>query len=133
MSKRDPNTHYETLDPKPLAIPARIRPVTDVERLRAMVRGELSLAAQADGFETFEEANDFDVGDDYDPTSPWELTIDQEIEHEQLVSRIIREQNGEEGSPDPQVSEQTQRGDTTPPGEPMAPVSGPSAGGPQTP
>lgn len=44
------------------------------ERIRAMVRSEhLRAAAESAGFETFEEAEDFNVGDDYDPRSPYEL------------------------------------------------------------
>lgn len=43
------------------------------ERIRDMVRSEhLRLAAESAGTETFEEADDFDVGDDYDPHSPYE-------------------------------------------------------------
>lgn len=43
------------------------------------VRRELSNQAAADGQETFEEADDFDVDDEpADPTTPWELNFDQE-------------------------------------------------------
>jgi len=43
------------------------------ERIREMVRGHnLAEEVRAAGFETFEEADDFDVGDDYEPSSPYE-------------------------------------------------------------
>lgn len=43
------------------------------EQIRRMVVSEqLRLAAEQAGMETFEEADDFDVGDDLDPTSPFE-------------------------------------------------------------
>lgn len=45
------------------------------EQMRAMVRQELSAAAEAAGAESFEEADDFDVGD-FDPTSPFEEVFD---------------------------------------------------------
>jgi len=52
---------------KPVAIPLKYtrRPLMD-ETVRQLVRGELSRRAEAEGKETFEEANDFNVGDDVD-------------------------------------------------------------------
>lgn len=38
---------------------------------RAVAR-ELIERAKLDGYETFDEADDFDVGEDFDPTSPYE-------------------------------------------------------------
>lgn len=58
----------DKVDPRPVAIPAGMKkPETAEERMRRMIRNELSMAAGRDGEETFEEANDFDVDDD-DPT-----------------------------------------------------------------
>lgn len=42
------------------------------EQIRDMVRRELSVEAGAQGHETFEEADDFEIGDDFDPSSPFE-------------------------------------------------------------
>nr|QJB19892.1 MAG: hypothetical protein [Microvirus sp.] len=53
------------------------------EQIRAMVVSEkLRLEAEQAGFESFEDADDFDVGDDYDPRSPYEYDFDppQEME-----------------------------------------------------
>lgn len=47
-----------------------------VENIRDMVRREMSIAAAEAGMETFEEADDFEVGDDYDPRSPYEELFD---------------------------------------------------------
>jgi len=48
------------------------------EQIRAMVRSEaLAQATAAAGVETFDEADDFDVGEDIDPSSPWEVNFDQ--------------------------------------------------------
>lgn len=61
-------------DPTPIAPPiGYTKSPTISEQIRAMVRSEhVRQAADAAGFDTFEEADDFDVGDDYDPTSPFE-------------------------------------------------------------
>lgn len=70
---------YEFPDDIPVAIPVRLnRPPSLQEQVRNLVRGEMSRLAAEEGNETFEEADDFDVGDDYDPESPYELDFDQE-------------------------------------------------------
>lgn len=71
---------HEVPDPTPVARPVRWSPPeTLVEQIRRFVRNEFSQQAAAGGFETFEEADDFDVDDDHpDPQSQWELTADQE-------------------------------------------------------
>lgn len=70
---------HEVVSNVPVELPVGARrPESLVEQIKRMVRHELSQAGAAQGFETFEEADDFDVGDDYDPKSPWELTADQE-------------------------------------------------------
>lgn len=67
----------EKPDPTPIAPPiGYIKQPTMVENIRAMVRREMSDAAAAQGMETFEEADDFEVGDDYDPRSPYEELFD---------------------------------------------------------
>lgn len=65
-------------DPTPVAPPVGFTDDIDMfERVRQMVRREMSVAAQGEGFETFEEADDFDVGDDVEPFSPYELILEQ--------------------------------------------------------
>lgn len=65
-------------DPTPVAPPVGfIKQPTLAETMKQMVRSEaLRRAAQESGMETFEEADDFDVGDDYDPRSPYEEQFD---------------------------------------------------------
>lgn len=78
----------EVLDQTPIARPVGFqRPPTMQEMIRMYVRRELSAAAAAEGHETFEEADDLDVGEDYDPSSPWELSADQE--EAQFVSHPV--------------------------------------------
>lgn len=68
---------HEIPDPIPAAIPLQWqRPPTLQEQIKSMIRREMSQAAAQDGLETFEEADDFDVGDDFDPQSPYEVNYD---------------------------------------------------------
>jgi len=50
------------------------------EQIRLMVRSErLRQEALAAGAETFEEADDFDVGDDFEPSSPYEEVFEPTV------------------------------------------------------
>jgi hypothetical protein len=50
------------------------------ETIRNMIRSErLAQEAATAGFETFDEADDFDVGDDLDPSSPYELEFEGDL------------------------------------------------------
>lgn len=64
----------EILDPTPLALPAGMKkPESLHDQIRRLIKSErLQQALSAQGYETEEEANDFDVGDDYDPSTPYE-------------------------------------------------------------
>lgn len=75
----DANGH-ELLDPTPMAIPAGFkRPPTLAEQVRRLVRTSVSEWAANQGYETFEESEDFDVGDSDDPRSPYEENFDPEL------------------------------------------------------
>lgn len=69
---------HEVPDPTPMAPPVGFKKQPSmIENIRAMVRSEnLRLAAQQAGMETMDEADDFEVGDDYDPSSPYEHDFD---------------------------------------------------------
>lgn len=72
----------EVLDPTPVAMPVKFkRSRSLIEDVQALVQGELSRLADAHGFESFDEADDFDVGEDYDPRSPHELD-DGQLEYD---------------------------------------------------
>lgn len=64
----------ENPDPRPLAPPlGHVKQDSLQDLMRQMiVSHQLAQEAAAVGAETFEEADDFDIGDDYDPTSPYE-------------------------------------------------------------
>lgn len=69
-------TEFEPVDNTPVEMPTRLRlPQTRVDQMRSFIRSELSRQSQAEGFETIEEADDFDVGEEGElPYTPYELT-----------------------------------------------------------
>lgn len=78
MPKLDKNGH-EIVDPKPMALPVGFkRPETLAEQVARLVRSQhLADAVAAAGYETFEEADDFDIPDDpIDPSTPYEHDFD---------------------------------------------------------
>lgn len=114
--KRVSVTRHEMLDDTPVAIPMKFRRVqTQAEKMREIIRQEMSRAAENSGMETWEEADDFSIDDEYDPTSPYELSIDQELN----------------GVPDP--DEGSPQGEESPPREGSGENSPPVQPGEQTP
>lgn len=68
---------HEVPDPKPLAMPAGFkRPETLAEQVQRLVRTQMSALAAAEGRETFEESEDFDVEEDVLPNTPFEEVFD---------------------------------------------------------
>jgi hypothetical protein len=68
----DANGH-EILDDTPVSLPTRfLRPQNLLAQMRAVVE-EMNIRAQENQLETWEEANDFDIGDDFEPSSSWEV------------------------------------------------------------
>lgn len=109
LSKYDDNGR-ELMDSTPVAATLRVAPVSEYQRLRAMIQNEMSEAAAGRGFETMAEAEDFDVGDDYDPTTPFEEQFDpdtgesmwdrhffQEVPQKLQEEAIAREIGGDGG------------------------------------
>lgn len=68
---------HEVPDPTPLVLPSGFRrPETLAEQVARLVRGAMSRRAEEEGFETFEDSEDFDVDDDFDPRTPFEEVFD---------------------------------------------------------
>jgi len=63
----------EIMDPTPIAPPLGYKRSKSIsEQIREMVRSEkLRQEAEAEGYESFEDADDFEIGD-FDPRSPYE-------------------------------------------------------------
>lgn len=100
---------HEVLSSTPVAPPiGYVKQPSLYEQMRAMVRQELSAAAEAAGAETFEEADDFDVGD-FDPTSPYEEVFDPTP-----VSELRRRASAAE-APDPGEPGASRRADAAAP------------------
>ena len=55
----------EVLDNTPVVLDVSPRPLPLVDRIKKAVRHELSENARNSGFESFEEANDFDIEDEF--------------------------------------------------------------------
>lgn len=70
------NGRREVMDPNPIATPLKFkREPSYYEQIRESIRRELSDAADARELDTFEEANDFAIGDDFIPYSRHEETF----------------------------------------------------------
>lgn len=98
----------EVLCPVPVAPPIGHNPQPSLaERIRDMVRSEqLRVAAEQMGHETFEEADDFDIGDDYDPESPYEEDFEPVP-----VSELRRRAAADNGGMPSPVADQSPSGD----------------------
>lgn len=69
----------EIPDPQPIAIPAGYKlPESLSDQIRRLIRSEqFSKMVNDQGFDTFEEAEDFEIDDDmWDPSSPYEEVFD---------------------------------------------------------
>lgn len=72
------NNGHEVLDSTPLALPLGFKkPESLDDQIRRLVRTHISAQAQEQGFETWEDADDFDIPDDQaDPATPFEMDFD---------------------------------------------------------
>lgn len=90
---KNPDRHYEHPDPTPMAVPAGFkRPLTLAEQVRRLVRSErFQQEMERQGFETFEEADDFDIEDDpVDPSTPFEPFFDPALGREVTPHDLLR-------------------------------------------
>lgn len=78
---------YEMPDPTPVAPPVGyVQSPTIREQMRAMI-AEHAHQVEMAGFESEEEANDFDVGDDFEPSSEAELDYAAAEAHATIAKR----------------------------------------------
>ncbi|UYD39222.1 MAG: hypothetical protein [Wigfec virus K19_160] len=116
----------EVLDPTPIAPPVGYRRQPSLaEQIREMVRSErLALEAAAMGAETFEESEDFDVEDDYDPSTPFENDFDPPIsEIREEVERVRQAQRERETGQAPVERQQSQEQGQAPAPSPKPPAA----------
>lgn len=93
----------EINDPEPLFIDvaARRRPSL-TERVKSMVQMEFSRIAERDGMESFDEANDFDVLDDFEVDDPITQYEEKFLQEEYMVPMDVRPNPKGGGGPPPE-------------------------------
>lgn len=120
----------EKPDPVPVAPPVGfVKQPSLAEQIRDMVRSErLAREVAESGYETFEESEDFDVGDDYDPRSPFENDFDppiKEVRAEVEKARASRPGRAEGRPPDQAPAEPAEEVPAPPSRKPaVAPIPG---------
>ncbi len=72
----------ELLNPNPLYVEVGPRRLTLQEQIRRVLHTEISRQAYDQGFESFEESEDFDIEDEFDlePDSSYEEVIEEEFD-----------------------------------------------------
>lgn len=129
---------HETLDTTPVAIPIKLQRADNIaSEVARLVRGTLSQLAEAQGHETFEESDDFDVGEDFDPKSPYEID-DEDLYYDYRMDPRYRpaepgdsESRTRAGTPDaerPAISDQQEAPGRAPDPQP-APAPSPRKSG----
>lgn len=78
---KEPGRGMEIPDSRPMSIPAGFKkPESLADTIRRLKRlGDLDDDTEVD---TYEDSLDFDIGDDFDPSSPWETMYDPELGRE---------------------------------------------------
>lgn len=95
----------EIPNPVPLQPPVGYKKQpTIAEQMRQMIRTASMEAAQM-GAETEEEANDFDIDEDYEPTSPWEHDFEINPIYENMLA--LQSADPRKAPPKPEVKPNT--------------------------
>jgi hypothetical protein len=94
--KRDPTKEYP--DTTPIEVPAELkRPESMEQKMKRIVKEQISVGAAAKGYESFEEASDFDVEDSFEGDnllSPYD--VNEMVEEFPAGSPELPEKEGEE-------------------------------------
>lgn len=78
-----PETHFEHPDPSPMTIPAGFRrPERLEDQIMRLVKRSIDDHARANDLETFEDFLDFDIDEEVDPQSPYEVFYDPVLDKE---------------------------------------------------
>lgn len=97
----------EILDTTPISLPIKFtRPEPLHLRIRRMVIAELNAARTSDEYESFEEADDFEVGDDVPSFESKPTEYEQGFDNIPLIARQVSETSS---------SETAEASDETPP------------------
>lgn len=105
MPKEFDHRGFEIPDNTPVEIPLDFsRALTMEERIMNAVQQEMSRLAEQQGFETIEESEDFDIGDedDYPFASEYEFDeMDEEMTQEEFDALSAGAEEQAEGAADP--------------------------------
>lgn len=103
--QKSDKVRFESLDDTPVSVPVKFnRPPSLHEQIKSLIRREVSQTAVNSGMESFEEADDFEVGDDYDPQSPYEAIFDPETldkNEAEAVSEFLKQRREQTSPPQP--------------------------------
>lgn len=134
-SRRLTEDGREIPDPVPMAPPIGYQKQPSmVEHIRALVQSEhLRRAAIEAGAETFEEADDFEIGEDELPNTPWEAEFEpvSELRRRAREAEAAEKSGGSGGTPPP-VAPQAEPGARSPAAPPATPPQPPEGSQPPT-
>lgn len=103
---------------EPVFVATNLKRDSEIDRFRRFLRSEeMAKQARQQGFETFEEADDFDVGDDFDPTSPYEQIFEpvvEEVPSSDLIEGTKAEPSPGEADPSRGQAEPGEGGEADP-------------------
>lgn len=92
----------EINNPKPRVVHTGLRPQLSLQdQIRRVLRQEVSMMAQEQDFETYDEANDFDIPDD----APSRVSQYEIMEDERPVTKAPSVEPGAEDPPQPPKAE----------------------------
>lgn len=101
LAQLDDNGH-EVLDPAPMYPALKFQNPPSLEEQIKMILQETKIreAIEAEGYETLEEADDFEVGDDFEPFSFHEFSEEEEAAARQFIA-ARREEEARRATPAP--------------------------------
>jgi len=112
----------EKPNPVPLAPPVGyVKPISIADQIRQAIK-QASFEAAMSGLETEEEANDFDVGEDMEPFSPWENDFEVDPALEAMLS--LQSRPPQTAAPQPAAEPHAPAGTPVP-----TPAAQPASGG----
>lgn len=84
----------ENPSPERLSMPSGFeRPLTLQEQVQRLVRSSLSRYAEMQGFESFDEADDFDIEDEIEPHTPYEVFFDPVLGRDVTADQFRRNES----------------------------------------
>lgn len=89
----------EVLNPEPMYLPINERPPTLLEQIKRVLRTELSRNARNEGYESFEDADDFGEEDEEILRTPYEMSEMQEEFNIKSEPDIDEQSNPDQSSP----------------------------------